>query len=181
MKVFRWDVASSLRLPENCSFISRFNKAALISQDSALAVGGAINVVIKSLLLVLEKSNNLVFSWDIVTTQTRSHANKRSNKKKANKKKANIFVFSENILEVGEMKMRGKWKTKVIARRWEFVHRNLIDVDDVSPATALEIGKLTRDYLDLILLGKSARNSSWLLVSALVIPQRGVDEAAQQR
>src|SRR3990170_8497642 len=34
--VLRWDAASSLGLPENCSLITRFNKAALISQDSAL-------------------------------------------------------------------------------------------------------------------------------------------------
>src|SRR3989337_3822872 len=32
-KVFSWDVASSLGLLENYSFITRFSKAALISQD----------------------------------------------------------------------------------------------------------------------------------------------------
>ena len=37
--------------------------------------------------------------------------------------------------------------------------RNQIDVDDVSPAMALEIGELSGDYLDLILPGNSARNS----------------------
>ena len=31
MKLFRWDATSSLGLLENCSFITRFNKAALIS------------------------------------------------------------------------------------------------------------------------------------------------------
>src|SRR3990170_5056390 len=67
--VFRWDAASSLGVPENSSFITRFNKAALISQDSALVARRAIGVLIKSLLLVLEKSHNLVFSCDIVTTQ----------------------------------------------------------------------------------------------------------------
>ena len=36
-----------------------------------------------------------------------------------------------------------------------FVIRNLIDVDDVSPAP--EIGKLMGDYLDLILPGNGAR------------------------
>src|SRR5215216_2323110 len=59
---FRWGATSSLGVPENCSFITRFNKATLISQDSALVTGGAIGVLIKSLLLVLEKSHNLVFS-----------------------------------------------------------------------------------------------------------------------
>ena len=40
-----------------------------------------------------------------------------------------------------------------------FVIRNLVDVDDVSPATAPEIGELTGDYLDVILPGNGARNS----------------------
>src|SRR3990170_8994715 len=59
-KVLRWDAASSLGVPKNCSFITRFNKAALISHDSALVAGGAIVVLMKSSLLVLEKSHNLV-------------------------------------------------------------------------------------------------------------------------
>ena len=46
----------------HCSFITRLSKAALISHDSALVAGGAIGVLIKSLLLVFEKSHNLVFS-----------------------------------------------------------------------------------------------------------------------
>src|SRR3990170_6473774 len=61
-KVLRWDVASSLGLPENCSFITRFNKAAFISHDSALVAGVAIGVLMKSSLLVFEKSHSLVFS-----------------------------------------------------------------------------------------------------------------------
>src|SRR3990170_5794315 len=60
--VFRWDATSLLGVPENCSFITRFNKAAFISHDSALVAGGAIVVLMKSSLLVLEKSHNLVFS-----------------------------------------------------------------------------------------------------------------------
>ena len=40
-----------------------------------------------------------------------------------------------------------------------FVIRNLVDVDNVSPATAPEIGTEPRDYLDLILPGNGARNS----------------------
>ena len=65
----RWDAASSLGVPENWSFITRFNKAALISQDSALVTEGAIGVLIKSLLLILEKTHNFVFFWDIATMQ----------------------------------------------------------------------------------------------------------------
>ena len=48
--------------------------------------GGAIGVLIKSLLLVLEKSHNLVFYWDKATKQTRLHANKRSYEKKEDEK-----------------------------------------------------------------------------------------------
>ena len=40
-----------------------------------------------------------------------------------------------------------------------FLIRNLVDVDDVSPATAPEIGELLGDYLDLILPDNGARNS----------------------
>ena len=40
-----------------------------------------------------------------------------------------------------------------------FVIRNLVDVDDVSPATAPEIGTWPGDYLDVILLGNGDRNS----------------------
>ena len=61
MKLFRWVAASSLGRPENGSFMTRFNKAVLISQDSA-SVRGAIGVLRKSLLLVLVKSHNLVVS-----------------------------------------------------------------------------------------------------------------------
>ena len=61
-KVFTWDAASSLGLPENYSFITRLSKAALMSHDSALVAGEVIGVLIKSLLLVLEKSHNFVFS-----------------------------------------------------------------------------------------------------------------------
>ena len=41
-----------------------------------------------------------------------------------------------------------------------FVIGYLIDVDDVSLATAPEIDKLTGDYLDVILPRNGARNSS---------------------
>ena len=60
-KVLRWDASSSLGFQENCSFITRFSKATLISHDSTLVAGGEIGVLIKSLLLVLEKSHNWCF------------------------------------------------------------------------------------------------------------------------
>ena len=44
------------------SDLTRVNRAGLISKKSALEADGAIGVQIKSLLLVLEKSHNLVFS-----------------------------------------------------------------------------------------------------------------------
>ena len=47
----------------------------------------------------------------------------------------------------------------VNCKEMRFVIRNLVDVDDISPATVLEIGKLTGDYLDVILPGSGARNS----------------------
>ena len=59
LKLFRWLAASSQGRPENGSFMTRFSKAVLISQDLA-SVRGAIGVLIKSLLLVLVKSHNLV-------------------------------------------------------------------------------------------------------------------------
>ena len=36
-------------------------------------------------------------------------------------------------------------ENNVNCKEMRFVIRNLVDVDDVSPITALEIGKLTRD------------------------------------
>ena len=44
-------------------------------------------------------------------------------------------------------------------KEMRFVIRNLVDVDDVSPAMEPEIGELSGDYLDLILPGNGARNS----------------------
>ena len=73
----------------NWSFMTRFSKAALISQDSASVIG-AIGVLRKSLLLVLEKSHNLVLSWAIVTSkQSNTQANKKQ-AKEANGKRARI-------------------------------------------------------------------------------------------
>ena len=50
-------------------------------------------------------------------------------------------------------------ENNVNCKEMTFVIRNLIDVDDVSLATALEIGKLMGDYLDLILPSNGARHS----------------------
>ena len=64
-------VASSPTL-ENCSFITRFSKEGLISYEGAKVAGGAIGVQIKSLMLGLVKSQNLVFSVEpIVTTASK--------------------------------------------------------------------------------------------------------------
>ena len=54
-----------------------------------------------------------------------------------------------------------KWKmaNNVNCEEMRFVIRNLVDVDDVTPETALEIGELSGDYLDTILPGNGARNS----------------------
>ena len=66
----------------------------LISQDSALVVG-AIGVLIKSLLLVLEKSHDLVLSCAIVTNnQSNTQAHKKQAKRgerKRGEEKANVF------------------------------------------------------------------------------------------
>ena len=46
----------------------------------------------------------------------------------------------------------------VNSEEMRFVIRNLVDVDDVSPAMAQESTSMG-DYLDVILLGNGARNS----------------------
>ena len=71
---------------EKLIFNHKIQQSGIKSQDSALVAEGAIEVLIKSLLLVLEKSHNLVFSWDIVTTQTRIQTKDKSDKKTANEK-----------------------------------------------------------------------------------------------
>src|SRR5215216_2014812 len=65
-KLFKWEAASSLPIPENCSLITRLNIAGFISKKVFSATGGAIGVLIKSLLLVLVKSHNLVFSRVVI-------------------------------------------------------------------------------------------------------------------
>src|SRR3954470_14926666 len=65
-KLLRWAAAASELAPENCSLITRFNKAGLISYKVASGAGGAIGVLRKSLLFVLVKSHNLVFSAEFI-------------------------------------------------------------------------------------------------------------------
>src|SRR5215216_7024672 len=65
-KLFRWEAASSLPIPENCSLITRLSKAGFVSKKVSSAIGGVIGVLIKSLLLVLVKSHNLVFSRVVI-------------------------------------------------------------------------------------------------------------------
>ena len=81
--VFRWDATSWLGVPENWSFITRFNKAALISQNSALVAGAEIGVLIKSLLLVLEKSQLGILLLH------RDYANKNAHKNRSDEKTMN--------------------------------------------------------------------------------------------
>ena len=50
-------------------------------------------------------------------------------------------------------------ENNVNCKEMRFVIRNLVDVDDVSLATAPEIGDLMGDSLDVILPGNGARNS----------------------
>ena len=70
--------------------MTRFNKAALISQDS-VSVRGAIGVLRKSLLLVLVKSRNLVVSGAIATNkQSNTRGNKKESKKEREEKEKEI-------------------------------------------------------------------------------------------
>ena len=55
-----------------CIDFRKLNKAGLISKNSALEVGGAIGVHMKSLLFVLGKSHNLVFSGVLILAKTNS-------------------------------------------------------------------------------------------------------------
>ena len=87
MKGLRWDAASSLGRPKNCSFITRVSKAALISYDSALVVG-ALGVLIKSLLLVFEKLQSLVFSFMVTSASKQAHKQTKSRWEKGRTEKA---------------------------------------------------------------------------------------------
>ena len=95
----------------NRSFMTRFSKAVLISQDSALA-SGAIGVLIKKLLLVLEKITQfgiILSHHDKASNPTHEHTKKQAKKtngRGAKKRK----IFSKIVSEVGERKMRGGWR-----------------------------------------------------------------------
>ena len=66
--------------PENCSFITRVNRAGLISKNSALEAGEAMGVQIESLLLVLVKSHNLVFLGLLILTSLKQAVGQLKNK-----------------------------------------------------------------------------------------------------
>ena len=71
--------------------MTRFNKEALISQDS-VSVRGAIGVLRKSLLLVFEKSHNLVLSRTMATsspTHKQTEKGKRKKEEEIGKERAN--------------------------------------------------------------------------------------------
>ena len=78
------------RKAENCSFITRFSKPALILYDSAL-VEGAIGVLIKSLLLVFEKSQSLVFSVMVTSASKQAHKQTESKREKRANGKGKYF------------------------------------------------------------------------------------------
>ena len=75
-KLLRCAAASSVLTPENYSLITRFSKEGLISKKAASGAGGAMGVQIKSLLLVLVKSHNLVFSGVAISAEKQSNKNK---------------------------------------------------------------------------------------------------------
>ena len=71
--------------------MTRFSKAVLISQDST-SIRGAIGVLIKSLLLVFEKSHNLVLSCAMATsnpTHKQIENGKQKREEKIGKERAN--------------------------------------------------------------------------------------------
>ena len=143
-------------VPKNWSLITRFSKAVLISQDSALVAGGAIGVLLKSLLLVLEKSHNLVFSWVMMNTQqdcTQKQIRQENDERKRGRIKRN-FLWSGG--EENERQMA----SNVNCEEMRFVIRNLVYVEDPP----------------------RQRRQKFLLMSleaTSVFPQRGRDDAAQ--
>ena len=71
--------------------ITRFSKAVLISQDST-SLRGAIGVLRKSLLLVLEKSHNLLLSCAVATSNPPhkpTEKGRRKREEKIGKERAN--------------------------------------------------------------------------------------------
>ena len=100
-------------------------------------------IICQNLLLNVEE-NSWNISWQL---QCKHHDNScATDMATFNQKK---FVSPANNVNCKEMR---------------FVIRNLVDVDDVSPATAPEIGELPGDYLDVILPGNSASNSFWCVL-----------------
>ena len=71
--------------------MTRFNRAGFISENTAVEVGGAIGVHIKSSLFMLVKSNNLVFSAEPIFTIKKQET--KQNKKRLVAGIFNFFVF----------------------------------------------------------------------------------------
>ena len=150
------------RKAANWSFMTRFNKAALISQDS-VSVRGAVGVLRKSLLLVLVKSHNLVLSWAIVTSK---QPNTQAKKKRAKR---------------GELEKR-----KGNGRIWWIKWHGWSVEEENERQMANNVMRETRvcdGYLVCWLLrrlpGNGARNPScYLLSTVLVFPWRGKGDAA---
>jgi hypothetical protein len=84
--LLRWAAASSVLTSENYSFTTRFNKAGLISYKFASGADGAIGVQVKSLLFVLVKTHNLVFSGVFILARLKQ-INKNNNYKR------NFFLY----------------------------------------------------------------------------------------
>ena len=131
------------------SFMTRFSKAALISQDLA-SVRGAIGVLRKSLLLVLEKSHNLVLSWAIVTSkQSNTRANKKQAKKRWTEKRGRIKRQGWSGGEENERQMANNVMRGIRVCDGYLV---CLDLCVDSPATAPEMARWReiKSWLDLV-------------------------------
>ena len=123
-----------------------------------LVAGGAIGVPIKSLLLVFEKSHNLVFSWVMMTTQQDCTQKQIRQENDERNREANKGKFLWSGGEENERQMANN----VNCEEMRFVIRNLVYVEDPP----------------------QQRRKKFLLMSieaTSVFPQRGRDDAAQRR
>ena len=112
-----------------------------------------------------------------MTTQTRLQENKRYVEKRQMEKRANKTA---NFVKWGRGK-REAMANNVNCKDMRFVIRILIDVDDVYPATAPEIGKLTGDYFRTSSPATAPEIPLTWLETTSVFPQRGSDDATQLR
>ena len=166
--------------PENWSFITRFNKAALVSQDSA-SLRGAIGVLRKSLLLVLAKPHNLVLSWAIVTSNpTHKHTKGKRKREENGKERANKTEGwsggEENERQMANNVMQGG--------RLCDGYLVCLDLCEDLPGNGARnctlAGGWIVTWLGVSHPGNGARNPScYLLSTALVFPWRGKGDAAK--